>query len=33
MGKNKKQKCYKITEKDYILAVKKAERKLNIELH
>ena len=33
MGKNKKQKCYKITEKDYILAVKKAERELEIELH
>lgn len=33
MGKNKKQKSYRITEKDYILAVKKAERELEIELH
>lgn len=33
MGKNKKYKSYRITEKDYILAVKKAERELEIELH
>jgi len=33
MAKSKKQKGYRITEKDYILAVKKAERELEIELH
>lgn len=33
MGKSKKRKSYRITENDYILAVKKAERELEIELH